>query len=166
MSYKIIKQWTTAAGFKAVVVESSVLISPHLCGYVGVPIEHRFHGKRYDDSSGLSISEFEGIPIGKRGVLDLLCMAISGENKSAEIGILFDVHGGITFAGAGAKGYPLEEKNDLWWFGFDCAHAGDTRERCDEPYCVAECESLARQLKQIDRLVVPQTSNQQTGERR
>lgn len=30
-------------------------------------------------------------------------------------------HGGLTFAG---KHWPLEIK-DVWWFGFDCAHAGD-----------------------------------------
>lgn len=39
-----------------------------------------------------------------------------------------DVHGGLTFSGhrnaitiAGKTWAP----NELWWFGFDCAHAGD-----------------------------------------
>jgi hypothetical protein len=36
----------------------------------------------------------------------------------------FQVHGGITFAGYLA-GYMLSDKDDLWWFGFDGAHAGD-----------------------------------------
>src|SRR5690606_33101439 len=80
-----------------------------------------------------------------------------------------EVHGGLTYAGGG-DGYPVGG-DDLWWFGFDCAHAWDApseawvqaqREKHpflepwtplapgathrDLPYCEAECESLARQL--------------------
>jgi hypothetical protein len=64
------------------------------------------------------------------------------------------------------------EPDDLWWFGFDCAHAGDEtpginallsemRSRVplfphppdiyrDVTYVMAECASLARQLKEIE----------------
>lgn len=69
-----------------------------LCGYVGVPPSHPLHGKNYDD-----------VPI--------------------------DAHGGLTFAGGcqstddpahGICHVPDEgETDDVWWFGFDCAHAGD-----------------------------------------
>jgi hypothetical protein len=36
-----------------------------------------------------------------------------------DTGIAYDiqVHGGLTYASMG--------KDGLWWFGFDCAHAGD-----------------------------------------
>lgn len=34
---------------------------------------------------------------------------------------------GITYAGGGDKSdYPIE--SDLWWFGFDCIHAGDKKD--------------------------------------
>jgi len=79
-----------------------------------------------------------------------------------------DVHGGITFAG-GRNGYPAEG-DGLWWFGYDCAHAGDApgpqyvemmrsqypnmSYMCydddgvhrDLAYCEVECERLAAQL--------------------
>ena len=70
-----------------------------------------------------------------------------------------DVHGGVTYAGM---------RDDLWWFGYDCAHLGDARDpelMSDEfksirimlmnfegdtiktlDFCVNECESMAAQL--------------------
>jgi len=75
-----------------------------------------------------------------------------------------DVHGGITWARDHA---PSEESSgELWWFGFDCAHAWDyapglvarIRELRLEPplfprgtyrdleYVKAQCMGLARQL--------------------
>ncbi len=116
---KIEKQWTTAAGY-----EAEVLAMPmgHRCGYVTVPDGHPCAGKDYDE-------------------LDV------------------EVHGGLTF-GNGAK------------FGFDCAHFYDAKDpelmsdeyrkiyetwpRFDEggtvrtlEFCVAECERLAAQLKEL-----------------
>ena len=68
-----------------------------LCGYVGVPAGHPVHGKGYDD---------------------------------VDVG----VHGGLTFADRcheGAEEHSIchkpapGESDDVWWLGFDCAHAGD-----------------------------------------
>lgn len=79
--------------------------------------------------------------------------------------VYFNVHGGVTYTGGG-KGskYPVE--SDLWWFGYDCNHAGDGKDlsvvsdalreikirfptygiiRTTE-YCIDECKSLAEQL--------------------
>ena len=112
------KEWITKAGLKA-----SVIATPmgHRCGYVGVPTEHPLYGKHYD---------------------------------APEV----EVHGGLTYA-AGEDG--------LWWFGYDCAHWADAKDpelMSDEykkvfirwpdmrgtirtlDFCVAECESLAKQL--------------------
>jgi hypothetical protein len=72
----------------------------HLCGYVGVPPEHPWHGRDYDD------------------------------------GVVYaDVHGGLTYAAdceeGGDEGKTIchvpqpGEPDDVWWLGFDCAHAGD-----------------------------------------
>jgi len=66
-----------------------------------------------------------------------------------------DVHGGLTWARAfpGGENHPA---TDDWWFGFDCAHAGDLTPGSglhsgddvyrDMIYVRAECESLAAQL--------------------
>jgi len=116
---KIEKQWTTAAGY-----EAEVLATPmgHRCGYVTVPDAHPCSSKDY-------------------GELDV------------------DVHGGLTY-GSGAQ------------FGFDCAHLYDAKdpelmsdeyrksyekwpkfEECGTvktlEFCVAECERLAAQLKEM-----------------
>jgi len=36
-----------------------------------------------------------------------------------------DVHGGISYSDKYLRGYELPDKEELWWFGFDTAHAGD-----------------------------------------
>jgi hypothetical protein len=68
----------------------------------------------------------------------------------------------LTFSGNGRGKYPVE--SELWWFGYDCGHAGDApapgskmaeyRSGWDEvhrtlEYCVGECESLAKQLVEV-----------------
>ena len=68
-----------------------------LCGYVGIDPEHPMHGWDYD-----------ALP--------------------------FDVHGGLTFSDGCQTGPPGEtvyhipeagEPDNVWWIGFDCAHADD-----------------------------------------
>jgi hypothetical protein len=118
---KIEKEWMTEAGYKAKVIAHPM---GHRCGYVTVPETHPHWGKGYDD-------------------------------------VRADVHGGLTYSDKGT-------------FGFDCAHLEDIRDESimsDEyravftsdlldritwegatlktlEFCVAECESLAKQLKE------------------
>ena len=78
-----------------------------LCGYVGVGPDHPWHGQHYDSVDA-------------------------------------EVHGGLTFASACQEGdteadgichVPLPGRpHDVWWLGFDCAHAQDfmPRMRRDE----------------------------------
>jgi hypothetical protein len=71
-----------------------------LCGYVGVPPGHPYYGRDYDD-------------------------------------VDVDVHGGLTYGRPCQEGHPEGEgvchipepgrPKDVWWLGFDCAHAGDAR---------------------------------------
>lgn len=78
------------------------------CGYVGVPPSHRLHGFHYADPF-----HGERLPIDE----------------------VIAVHGGVTFAGGCQEGYPADRgvchvpapgrPDNVWWFGFDCAHAGD-----------------------------------------
>lgn len=126
------KDWITDAGLRAVVL---ALPLGHRCGYVAVQHEHPAYGKGYDD-------------------------------------VDVEAHGGLTYAG-GEDDYPAEGKG-VWWFGYDCAHYLDAldpaimseeykklffkwpalslRETAtlrDTAYCVAECEALAKQLKEL-----------------
>lgn len=108
------------------------------CGYVAVPPGHPLHGADYD------------VPTA-------------------------DVHGGITFAdrceddpsGFGICHVPAPgEPDDVWWFGFDCAHGydfqpglprniqilgRDARSYRTLGYVRAECAKLARQLAEVRR---------------
>lgn len=128
----------------------------HRCGYVGIADrEHPLFGFGYDcEIPEVLKSKWEDIlqgSIGKRGVVDLFCLDL----EHPRVGILFDVHGGITYSGGGDI-YPIE--SDLWWFGFDCAHIGDLTkysfvgsndiERTLE-YVLSECKSLAEQLEEM-----------------
>jgi thiol-disulfide isomerase/thioredoxin len=71
-------------------------LSGSWCGYVAVPPGHELHGKDYND-------------------VDVI------------------VHGGLTYADVCAEDIergvchkPLDgESDDVWWFGFDCAHCFD-----------------------------------------
>ena len=69
------------------------------CGYVAVPPGHPLHGVGYDDE-----------PIW---------------------GLDLPSHGGLTYANACAGDIchvpKPGEPDDVWWFGFDCAHGGDLR---------------------------------------
>lgn len=72
------------------------------------------------------------------------------------------VHGGLTYSSHGEEPLlPLD--NEGWWFGFDCAHAGDLLPLCsfipdhledhgtykDIDFVKKECEKLASQLKEM-----------------
>ena len=131
MSYEIKKDWTTAAGLRAVVI---IVLrgerKSHRCGYVGIPASHPLHGVGYNAAPDLN------------------------------------VHGGVTYADKDAA-YPAPN-DGLWWYGFDCAHAGDAYidpvpgipqfgnvVRSLE-YCVDECENLARQIASVSARVTLQ----------
>lgn len=122
-----------------------------LCGYVGLPPEHPWHGKGYSECLV--------------GCGDDWCYRHSPEATAR-------VHGGLTFAAACADtadesrhichvpepGRP----HDVWWFGFDCAHSQDYSpayahrwERIpsevyrDVEYVQDECAALAQQLVEV-----------------
>lgn len=145
------KQWPDAAtGLPCLIVRG-----PHgaLCGYVGVPAGHPWHGVDYDDCKLKAVPEGEYDP-----------------------DAYVDVHGGLTFAsGCGHGENPAEgichvpgvgEPDNVWWLGFDCAHRGDLtdmaspasiRERYPHPgdtyrdlaYVEWQCALLARQVAQM-----------------
>ena len=165
MSYKVEKDWKYK-DLRCVVIMTG---AGHRCGYVGVTIEHPLFAVSYRDELPKELQtrweEVKNGAIGKRSIIDLLCL----DSGHPRIGILFDVHGGITYSGGGLlSDYPIQ--SNLWWFGYDCAHYGDAAD-IDQiesealrklklqystggvvrslDYCVAECESLAEQLSDL-----------------
>ena len=94
----------------------------HLCGYVGVPPGHALHGWQYEDDVPLR-EDFE--KDGKYGAVDLVIYALSGARAHGTIplGLALKAHGGVNWSDARL---PDDRATaGLWWFGFDCGHAGD-----------------------------------------
>ena len=139
----------------------------HRCGYVGVPKNHILYGKSYSDKIG-KFSDIKEKNTDKMSPISVMMLAFEQpeDNSPVRLDCYIDVHGGITYAGEGD--YPV--KSDLWWFGYDCAHAGDAKdmnaiqdERLREieknfsnygvvrtlDYCISECKNLAEQLAKI-----------------
>lgn len=150
MSYEIERDWTTKAGLRAVCLLAT---GRHRCGYVEVPPGHPLHGVGYSEETSVLVVD-PNMPIGKRGPILALTAGVGAADGKLRRSpdVAFDCHGGLTYAGGG-KGYPVE--SDGWWFGFDCAHAGDgflddsffsDGPVRTEEYVVDECESLAAQI--------------------
>lgn len=170
MSHKVIKDWTTAAGFRAVIIMGSI---GHHCGYVGVPLGHSLYGCSYSEPCAALERPADDEPVGGRSSIAVMCAAFD-ESRMQSPEMVFDVHGSITYSGGNSK-YPVE--SDLWWFGYDCGHYGDSpsakyreQQRAKYPdmpfmwnedggtfrdadYCERECESLARQI--VEKTVAP-----------
>lgn len=165
MTYKIEKDWVTEAGFRAVVIMGDLGFR---CGYVGLPQGHKLHGVSYSQETEYLVKIPNTESVGKRGIMTLFLAGVGdGIPQSPEM--VFDVHGSLTYS-AEYTDYPVKS-DGLWWFGFDCGHAGDGRsaEYLQEQkekyptmpfmwgeedvcrsleYCIEECESLARQVVQ------------------
>ena len=130
------------AGYKCVVTFGTM---GHRCGYVGIPKNHPLYGKGYDDYLEIKKSD-----IGDREISGIipLFLACLDEDERIRIGAYFQCHGGITYAGGGENSeYPI--KGDLWWFGFDCGHAGD---KADLTYAMQKFPN--RQEEYITRLLI------------
>jgi len=86
-------------------------------------------------------------------------VSVSSSHPNYEIGyndVVADVHGGLTYGGRLLQ-YEAFINDDLWWFGFDCAHyndivlsmltfgeeVGEGRVFRSAEFVIAECEKLA-----------------------
>ncbi len=124
-----------------------------LCGYVGVPPGHPWHGKDYGEC------------VEEPACGDCWCDHSPGART--------EVHGGLTFAGPcqeGAEDGPgichvpePDRPANVWWLGFDCNHYMDIAPLINGPeasawcrlegtyktfaYVQNECRDLARQVK-------------------
>lgn len=129
------KQWSDKeTGYPCLIVRNP---SGALCGYVGVSRTHPYYEKDCDQPD---VSVHGGLTFADR------CQ----EKQNDCEGICHKV----------AKG----EDDDVWWFGFDCLHAGDSSPPIhpfsfsfnhgiykDIAYVTAEVASLAAQLKELEK---------------
>jgi hypothetical protein len=137
-------QWIDDTGLDCLIVRQRG--GGYLCGYVGVPPEHPWHGVDYD------------------GCLEGCGERWCSHGPDSKV----DVHGSLTFAAAcresddpsrGICHIPEPGRpDDVWWFGFDCAHAFDLEPARDISfdsmyrdfdYVKSECERLAEQLAEV-----------------
>lgn len=156
MAHDVVKDWTTKAGLRAVIL---FIKGSHHCGYVALPKDHPLHGVGYGDNHPLlKRAAIMNQPIGSRGIFSVLKAGMSSEDEeSTSPDVFFDVHGSITYA-EGGDDYPAKGEG-LWWYGYDCAHAGDQTHRYksfdpdavfrDADFCERECERLAEQLEAV-----------------
>jgi hypothetical protein len=165
--YQVEKIWRHKSNICIVLLTSM----GYRCGYVGIQSSHSLYNIDYSQDCEFLHSKLDGLKqseIGKRGVIPPLCW--DGERVTPEI--LFNVHGGITYAG-GSKDYPVPVSEIIgyqpWWFGYDCGHSGDATDlsvvsrelrEIEErypvdgvvrslEYCISECESLPDQLEAL-----------------
>lgn len=129
METKIEKQFVTESGFEAFVVINKTTSMSWRCGYIIIPEESSLF--KMDVSYYVNLYD-----------LDLDDPNIITKLKQQQRLSKVDVHCGITYSDSyDDKGYCI---------GFDCAHYQDTIEVQTLEYCINECESLAKQLKEID----------------
>jgi hypothetical protein len=109
-------------GYKCVVILADM---GHRCGYVGVGPANPLYNidLSKDIKSPELLQEIKSSKIGKRGIIDVFCW----DGEKTRLSLLFDVHGGLTYSGSSNR-YPTNQIDPLWWFGFDCAHAGDAKD--------------------------------------
>lgn len=163
-------QWI-AHGLDCLIVRNQ---SGALCGYAGVPEKHPLFGVGYSEESPALAKALEArmnSPVDEKQLgLGVMLGLMLGEGEKQTPEMAFSVHGGLTFA---AKCRPSDDpahgichtgedvaNKVVWWFGFDCAHAGDVSpayERHfgysevyrDFDYVKQQTENLAKQLSEI-----------------
>jgi hypothetical protein len=126
------EQWTDAGTGYACLLKRNALGA--LCGYVGVPQGHPWHGSDYEPGGW------------------------DGGDLTPALRLLddVDVHGGLTYAAAcedGPDGHTIchvpapGEPEPLWWLGFDCSHGFDL------------CPSMTARYQKYPKLAIPVPSS-------
>ena len=131
MKTTIEKQFVTEAGFEAFVVINETTIGQWRCGYVIIPEESSL----FKMNVSCSVELYD---------LDLDDPNIITKLKQQQKLCNVDVHGGLTYNDF----YEVKDKG--YCIGYDCGHYQDTIEVQTLEYCINECESLAKQLKEIE----------------
>lgn len=154
MAY-IVEREFEHAGYKCVVIFGDM---GYRCGYVGVTKDSKLYGKSYTDKLDKKMEEMYNKQIGKRGIIPWFCAFFDDKEERVSLALYFDVHGSLTYSGGGSNSdYPI--KSDLWWFGFDCDHAGDRKDYEYTMKLFPQEEKRCKDLMRIDREVYGEFGN-------
>lgn len=141
----VVENEFTYKGMKCVVVMRPMA---HRCGYVGVEEGHPLYGKHYN--SYLDIKKEDVMDREISGIIPLICAALD-EDDRIRIDAYFHVHGGITYSDGGENSeYPI--LSDLWWFGFDCGHSGDSNDYTEAKKLFSSDIEVIRRIENNERL--------------
>lgn len=96
-------------------------------GYIGIPKTNKMYGLGYDEKTPLlqlkENQKFNGNYMG------LFCFALGdNDDKCLAPSMYFSAHCGFTYADYINQNGEYNENKDLWYFGFDCNHAGDKQD--------------------------------------
>lgn len=118
------------------------------CGYVGVPKESSLFGKRMNDHLEINKADIGDHHVS--GTFPLFLTALDSDPR-IRLDAYFHCHGGITYSDGGdGSDYPI--KSDLWWFGFDCGHAGDAQDYESAKRLFADDPEALRHIKWCEEL--------------
>ena len=147
-----------ASGYQCTVWRS--LPGGYLCGYVMVEPSHPCYGATAESVLKLPKAKASKGPCG-----EVVERFNAGADKNGRLGInyLLEIHGGITLA-TKASSRLSGKDDDLWVFGFDCAHLHDLSPSGANPdlgiqgwsavyrdfeYVTEQTLSLAQQVKEL-----------------
>ncbi len=132
----------------------------NLNGYVAVGKDNALFGKSYSEQILLDKE-----PVFNGNYMGLLSHSLDESKDNLwSIDMAINVHGGITYSANSLYGIEDGLLGELWWFGFDTAHAGDLKpfqndidrkyqhyydEYRDFEYVKKETISLAEQLSKF-----------------
>lgn len=92
-------------------------------GYIGIPKSNKMYGVRYDEKSPL-LRRKDNHPF-NGNYMGLFSFLLDEDNQTLNPSMYFSAHCGFTFSDYIDWDAGYNEKKDLWYFGFDCGHAGD-----------------------------------------
>ncbi len=94
-------------------------------GYIGLPKSNKMYGLNYFEKSALlpmkENHKFNG------NFLGLFSLAL-GDDNCLNPSMYFSAHCGFTYSDFIDRNGEYHENKDLWYFGFDCGHAGDKQD--------------------------------------
>ena len=140
------KRWVSPSGL---ICKVNWVFNKHWCGYVGVDKTHPLYEVEYCIETPIltEIGEKAMLkPLGDRSIITAFIAAMRPQTGLYRPDEVFDVHGSLTFSRR------FKKDEELWWFGFDCAHLDDNPIRCNQQFAEAQCEKLAEQLAEVQKL--------------